>query len=218
MKLRISVVSCALVLVMTLCYSGARAESYRFGPSGSIPDAAGSALSIEGLPGEAPPAIEADLKPVNPIIRDSSGVNTAAAGKSRATARKRTSLASRNGNLMMRLVRHSMNYIGVPYSWAGTSSYGFDCSGFVWKMFSSFGISLPRMADSQYLKGVPVPLSDVQPGDLVFFSTYTAGVSHVGIAVGNNRFIHSSSSRGVIISDLSDPYYSIRYVGARRIQ
>lgn len=211
----------ALLLFFVLSAAAARAESYRVGPAGLVPDVAGSSFSVEGLPSEVPPA-EADLTPLRPVNLRLAGRNFASAQAGKgclpgSAGRKKTSLASRHGSLMLRLVRHSMDYIGVPYVWAGTSSYGFDCSGFVWKMFSSFGISLPRMADSQYLQGSPVSSSEIKPGDLVFFSTYSSGVSHVGISVGNNKFIHSSSSRGVTVSDLSDPYYRLRYVGARRL-
>ncbi|MFH0802415.1 MAG: C40 family peptidase [bacterium] len=212
----------AFLLFFVLSAAAAHAESYRVGPAGLVPDVVGSSFSVEGLPSEVSSAKEADLAPLRPVNFKFAGGNTASVKSGKAclpgsVGHKKTSLASRHGNLMTRLVRHSMDYIGVPYVWAGTSSYGFDCSGFVWKMFSTFGISLPRMADSQYLQGSPVSSSEIKPGDLVFFSTYSSGVSHVGISVGNNKFIHSSSSRGVTVSDLSDPYYRLRYVGARRL-
>jgi len=131
--------------------------------------------------------------------------------------KRRQSLSSRHGILMNRLVRHSLGFVGVPYRWSGTTSSGFDCSGFVWRMFSNFGIDIPRMADSQFKRGIPVSRSNLEPGDLVFFTTYTYGVSHVGIYIGNNKFVHSSSSRGVMVNDLDESYYAIRYVGARRL-
>lgn len=116
-----------------------------------------------------------------------------------------------------RIISMSMDYIGVPYVFGGTSPYGFDCSGYVQYVFARAGISLPRTADVQYEVGTPISTSDLIPGDLVFFETYTYGASHVGIYVGDGNFIHASSSRGVTVSSLSQAYYSSHYIGARRI-
>lgn len=116
-----------------------------------------------------------------------------------------------------RIISTSMDYIGVPYVFGGTSPYGFDCSGYVQYVFAHAGISLPRTADVQYEVGTPISTAELIPGDLVFFSTYTYGASHVGIYVGDGNFIHASSSRGVTISSLSQAYYSSHYIGARRI-
>ena len=115
------------------------------------------------------------------------------------------------------IVSLSMNYIGVPYVFGGTSPYGFDCSGYVQYVFAHAGISIPRTADVQYDFGTPISTTDLVAGDLVFFSTYTYGASHVGIYLGDNKFIHASSSRGVTIDSLGSSYYSSRYIGARRI-
>ena len=115
------------------------------------------------------------------------------------------------------IIASSMNYIGVPYVFGGTSPYGFDCSGYVQYVFAKAGISIPRTADVQYEFGTPISTTDLVPGDLVFFSTYTYGASHVGIYLGDNKFIHASSSNGVTISSLGQAYYSSRYIGARRI-
>lgn len=115
------------------------------------------------------------------------------------------------------IISSSMNYIGVPYVFGGTSPYGFDCSGYVQYIFAKAGISIPRTADVQYEFGTPIPTTELVAGDLVFFSTYTYGASHVGIYLGDNNFIHASSSRGVTIDSLGSSYYSSRYIGARRI-
>ena len=116
-----------------------------------------------------------------------------------------------------RIVSTSMDYLGVPYYFGGTTPAAFDCSGYVQYVFAQAGISLPRTADVQYEVGTPISTTDLVPGDLVFFSTYTYGASHVGIYVGDGNFIHASSSRGVTISSLGEAYYSSRYIGARRI-
>ncbi|MBI2264560.1 MAG: C40 family peptidase [Armatimonadetes bacterium] len=122
--------------------------------------------------------------------------------------------ASRGG---MNILRTAFRFMGVPYVWAGTSGSGFDCSGFVWRVFKINGISLPRMADSQFLKGKSVSRGDLRAGDLVFFSTYLPGPSHIGIYIGGNRFVHASSGRGVVVSSLGESYYSARYIGGRRL-
>lgn len=108
-------------------------------------------------------------------------------------------------------------YKGVPYKFGGTSPKGFDCSGFVMYVFDQHGIKLPRTADKQFEKGKFVLHKDLKAGDLVFFSTYEKGASHCGIYMGKNNFIHASSSRGVMISALSEKYWQDRYLGARRV-
>ncbi|MBI2251772.1 MAG: C40 family peptidase [Armatimonadetes bacterium] len=121
-------------------------------------------------------------------------------------------LASRGGQI----ISTAWRFLGVPYRWAGTTSRGFDCSGFVMRVFKLNGINLRRLADQQYYNGNPVNPQNLIPGDLVFFSTYSSGVTHVGIYIGGNQFIHASSSRGVTISNLNDSYYRNRFIGARR--
>ena len=126
-------------------------------------------------------------------------------------------LTQRVGYLANTIVSASMNYIGVPYVFGGTSPYGFDCSGYVQYVFAKAGISIPRTADVQYDFGTPISTTELVPGDLVFFETYTYGASHVGIYLGDGNFIHASSSQGVTINSLSQAYYSSHYIGARRI-
>ena len=116
------------------------------------------------------------------------------------------------------LLSMARQYLGVPYVWAGRSPSGFDCSGFIYFVFDQLGYGLPRMADGQFEVGIPVSRNALQPGDLVFFSTYEPGPSHVGIYLGNNQFIHASSGAGyVTVTSLGNPYHRDRYIGARRI-
>ena len=125
---------------------------------------------------------------------------------------------SRGSNYFSRrVVQTSMQYLGVPYVFGGTTPGGFDCSGYVRYVFAQAGIYLPRMADEQYEAGYPISTSELVPGDLVFFSTYTYGVSHVGIYLGDGNFIHAASSKGVSIASLNGYYWCDRYVGARRV-
>ena len=114
------------------------------------------------------------------------------------------------------LINIAHSYIGSPYSYGGTTAAGFDCSGFTQRVFSDGGSSLPRTTGGQFNVGAPVDKGSLQPGDLVFFNTSGNGVSHVGIYIGSNNFIHASSS-GVMISSIHDPHYwGSRYIGARR--
>ena len=116
-----------------------------------------------------------------------------------------------------RVVANSMQYLGVPYVFGGTTPSGFDCSGYVRYVFANAGIYLPRTADAQYECGYAVSTSELVPGDLVFFSTYEAGPSHVGIYLGDGNFINASSSRGVSIASLYSSYWGSCYIGARRV-
>ena len=122
---------------------------------------------------------------------------------------------SRNG---FSLVERAKSFLGTPYVWGGRAPGGFDCSGYIYYMLSQFGISSPRMADGQFGIGVPIEKNSLQAGDLVFFSTYEPGPSHVGIYMGDGNFIHASSAAGqVTITPLSKAYYVERYLGARRV-
>jgi len=106
--------------------------------------------------------------------------------------------------------------VGTPYKYGGTTTAGFDCSGFVRHIYSQYGIKLPRTSKEQSKAGTFVKKAELKPGDLVFFNTSGRGVSHAGIYIGDGKFAHASSSKGVTITKLSDSYYAKRYVTARR--
>lgn len=112
-----------------------------------------------------------------------------------------------------------INYLETPYKYGGNTENGIDCSGFTLQVFEkSTGIKLPRSAREQYTVGEKIEREELSFGDLVFFNTRRrSNPGHVGIYIGDDQFIHSSSSLGVTISSLQEPYYKKRYVGARRV-
>ena len=116
------------------------------------------------------------------------------------------------------LIREALRNRGTRYVWGGASRGGFDCSGFVLYVYKKMlGIALPHSAAAQSRMGVPVAKEALQPGDLIFFSTYRASVSHVGIYLGDNRFIHAANRRTNVRVDALSGYYASRYRGARRL-
>jgi len=116
------------------------------------------------------------------------------------------------------LVKTAETFIGLPYLWGGTSwERGFDCSGLTMTVYQLNGLELPRHSGHQFQAGAFVSMSNLQPGDLVFFYTRRKGViSHVGIFIGNGLFIHAPSKGKTIRKEsLAAPYYKARYAGAR---
>ena len=116
------------------------------------------------------------------------------------------------------IVATAKKYLGVPYKWGGTTPSGFDCSGFVYYVLRSNGINVSRTQTAMYKQGTPVAKSELKPGDVVFFqNTYKAGLSHVGIYVGDGQFIHAPSSGKVVsYANLYSDYYVSHYYGAVR--
>lgn len=117
------------------------------------------------------------------------------------------------------LVNDSYNFIGIPYLWGGTTTVGFDCSGFVSFMHARHGIDIPRNTSAGYFTmGTPVAKANLEPGDLVFFAVNNTGrISHVGFYVGNNNFISATSSKGINVVSMDNSYWSKYYVGAKRV-
>lgn len=118
------------------------------------------------------------------------------------------------------IIETGKKYLGVRYSFGGSSPKGFDCSGFTSYVFKQNGITLPRATTGQATVGTQVSKANLQAGDLVIFSnTYKRGPSHVGIYIGNGQFIHASSTRsgGVIISDINSTYYTNHFSYGRRV-
>jgi cell wall-associated NlpC family hydrolase len=107
----------------------------------------------------------------------------------------------------------AMQYLGVPYVWGGASPSGFDCSGFVMYVFGKIGVSLPHSSYAQYGYGSPVSMSQLQPGDLVFFD----GLGHVGIYIGGGNFIHAPHTGDVVKISSMTGWYASTFVGGRRL-
>ncbi|MDD2497146.1 MAG: NlpC/P60 family protein [Desulfitobacteriaceae bacterium] len=116
------------------------------------------------------------------------------------------------------LIECAKTLLGTPYSYGSSGPNYFDCSGFTMTVFSQIGIELPHSSSLQSKKGEPVEKNRLIPGDLVFFNTSGKGVSHVGIYIGDNSFIHASSTqKKVVITPMADNYFAKRYVTARRV-
>ena len=126
--------------------------------------------------------------------------------------------SSATSSVRQQIIDYAATLLGCPYVYGGSSPSGFDCSGFTQYVYSHFNISLPHSSSSQYKSSVTkISSSQLQPGDLVFFSNTAGGssIGHVGIYVGNNTFIHAPSpGKSVCYDSMSSSYYSSHYVGA----
>ena len=116
-----------------------------------------------------------------------------------------------------RLFQFIDDWYGTRYCMGGTTKTCIDCSGFVQTFFSAvYGMTIPRTSKEQHSFANKISSKKLKEGDLVFFNT-RGGISHVGIYLMNNKFVHASTSGGVMISDLDEPYYSKRFVSAGRV-
>ncbi|MDD2446524.1 MAG: NlpC/P60 family protein [Tissierellia bacterium] len=151
-------------------------------------------------------------------LRSIEAINQVLTG--RGIALPEVSRGSDIGGLVADIISTGKKYLGVRYTFGGTSPKGFDCSGFTSYVYKQNGISIPRATTGQATAGTKVAKSDLQPGDLIIFSnTYKAGPSHAGIYIGEGQFIHASSvgSGGVIISDINSNYYLNHFSYGRRV-
>jgi cell wall-associated NlpC family hydrolase len=136
-----------------------------------------------------------------------------------AVASRSGAQAPRRRDTGLAVVEAARKQLGAKYAWAGSSpETGFDCSGLVAYIGSLFGYELPHSSYDLFKMGEPVSKENLRAGDLVFFTTYAEGASHVGIYDGEGGFIHAQSSdTGVKLTQLSNPWWAARYLGARRI-
>jgi len=115
------------------------------------------------------------------------------------------------------VIERAKKHLGAPYQWSGESSDGFDCSGFTYYILDQFGIDLARGSYDQYTQGTYVAASNLQKGDLVFFSgTHKTGISHVGFYIGNGEMISATKSSGVAIDPVFSGFWGDKYTGAKR--
>jgi len=113
------------------------------------------------------------------------------------------------------IVNTATQYIGTPYRHGGTTPSGFDCSGYVFFVYNKNGINIPRSTVQQYTKGQKIPYRMAQPGDLLFFRINMNEISHVGIFVGSDTFVHApSSGKHVRYDSIKNPYWQKRFYGA----
>ena len=172
----------------------------------STPSAAVTVVAQTPQPTKSAPVQPAQSAPAQPVKSKAKVVQVAVAPQ------QQVSRSDNSG-----LVSNALSLVGVPYLFGGTSRSGFDCSGYTQYVFKGSGISLPRTAAGQFGVGSAVNRNQLQAGDLVFFSTYESGASHVGIYIGGGSFVHASNS-GVCTTSLSESYYASRYLGARRVR
>ena len=178
------------------------------------------ALALTALPVLAAPDDVAD--PLMKMLADHGLLSAPVAAPAEVTEGDKTSLLRQVHDRASDMVVAAMNFVGVRYRRGGTSAdTGFDCSGFTRHVFEmSVGLVLPRRADEQALAPglVVVKREDLKPGDLVFFNTLKRTFSHVGIYIGDNRFIHSPrTGQQVRTEDMSFAYWAKRFTGARRV-
>lgn len=137
-----------------------------------------------------------------------------------STSRSGISRPRPQANTARELAIYAINYIGTPYRAGGTSpDVGFDCSGLVQYVYGrGAGIVLPRTTQEMSTVGTQVDAADLQPGDLVFFNTLRRPYSHVGIYIGDHRFIHAPTAKGSVeVVDMRKGYWQSRFNGARRV-
>jgi len=197
--------------------SSATLGEFLYGNSLTIPGASGewTAISYNGQDGYvySKYVTSGSYQVSTPVVNTISTTPAPNAGGSKVSV---PSAGSATGQ---QIAAFAQQFVGYRYSWGGKSpETGFDCSGLVYYVYSQFGYTLNRVACDQAQNGVHVDPSDLQPGDvLCFYSNDNYYIGHTGIYIGNNKFIHASTSTtGVIITELGG-YYFTRGYEARRI-
>lgn len=188
---------------------------------GVLMSAAGGAFADEAnmFSQSAATSIRSESTPLSSASSSSPSLDTQAAS-TRSGGRAKSFLSGMAGKAGD-VVVGALNMIGVRYRWGGDSpDSGLDCSGFVRYVFQdTLGLALPRRAEEMSRVGEKVRVSELKPGDLVFFNTMRRTFSHVGIYIGDNKFVHSPSTGSTIrVDDLDDRYWEKHFTGARRIE
>jgi cell wall-associated NlpC family hydrolase len=175
------------------------------------------AAQEQAKPAEQPKAEPAAEKPkAEPAAQQKQAETEARSGTARGSEPEMA--ISVDTGLGQRVLNIAMKYVGYRYVRGGTSPRGFDCSGFTYYVYNQAGVRLSRDMRAQLNSGSRVSTANLQPGDLVFWqNTYKRGLSHVGIYVGNGRFVHAANEgTGVVVSSMNTAYWASRYVGASR--
>lgn len=128
---------------------------------------------------------------------------------------------SKYQDIVTNVIKTSKNYIGTPYKFGGIDSKGMDCSGLIYTSFKEYGIILPRNSFEQSKKYTEIQKKDIRKGDLLYFNTSGSKINHTGIVceIDDKKivyFVHSSTSKGVRIDNLENPYWKPRFVKATR--
>lgn len=166
-----------------------------------------------------------DIKPVSNKSDDNKGQKVLASIANTNEVIKRSAIENviKHSNTIDNILSEAESYLGTPYRFGGTSRSGIDCSAFVLSVFgAAAGMNLPRVAAEQSLEGDSVERTQLQKGDLVFFSHGGRRISHVGIVEdvtpeGEVKFIHAATSKGVMVSSLDDNYWGPKFKFAKRI-
>ena len=157
------------------------------------------------------------------IVSKSKGSTTKSTAKSENLRKLDSKFDGSISGSMKNILKDAERYLGAPYKFGGNSSSGFDCSGLTTKVFDENGLKLPRRSADQANTGKNIDVKEAKPGDLLFFATAGGSkVSHVGIVHtiendGEVKFIHASTSKGVIISSLNEKYWNKAYLHTQRV-
>jgi cell wall-associated NlpC family hydrolase len=157
------------------------------------------------------------------IVSCGSSKNVSKETNKRKVHRKTSKASSHGASIADKIVWTAVTFKGVPYKYGGTNRNGMDCSGLIHTSFKKRNVVIPRTSLQMYSVGYKIPLGAVKRGDLLFFKTAKKRnrVNHVGLvtSVKNNniKFIHSTSSRGVIVSSLNEPYWKKAFINAKRV-
>ncbi|MEH7011313.1 LysM peptidoglycan-binding domain-containing protein [Neobacillus niacini] len=159
-----------------------------------------------------------DLKNLNSLKSDMIyvGQKLTVSGQAAVTPPTPEAPVTPTGEFATAFINAAQSVMGVPYAWGGSSLQGFDCSGFIYYTANQAGKKIGRYSAEGYYSRT-FYVDQPQPGDLVFFeNTYKKGISHVGIYIGANQFIHADEKKGVSIANLSNPYYTAHFDGFKR--